>query len=136
MGHDGAMFLAKSLSEMKILCKLNLSDDEIGDSGISEIVKQAKNYCSLEFLDISGNNIGKSPASAELAETLNLFLSSTRNLEVLKMNWNSMRANVADKVIEGLVYCYGIREVHFNNNLLGVSYDDKQPPVNRFAELL
>ena len=136
LGHEGAKFLGHALQEMKILSKLNLADDEIGDQGINDIVNNCKNYCSLEFLDISGNNLGKSPASAELGETLNNFLSSSRSLEVFKINWNSIRAAVADKVLDGLFSCFGIKEVHFNNNLLGVSYDDKQPPVNRIAELL
>jgi hypothetical protein len=52
------------------------------------------------------------------------------------MNWNSLRANVGDKIIDGLCFAYSLREIHLNNNLLGVSYDDKQPPINRFAELL
>ena len=52
------------------------------------------------------------------------------------MNWNSLRANAGDKIIDGLSFAYSLREIHLNNNLLGVSYDDKQPPVNRFAELL
>jgi hypothetical protein len=52
------------------------------------------------------------------------------------MNWNSFRGVVAEKIVDGLNYCYGLRELHVNNNLLGVSYDDKQPPINRLSELL
>ena len=121
---------------MKILSKLSLSDDDIGDLGISEILNSARSYCSLEVLDLSGNNLGKSSASAEMAENMNLYLSNNRSLEVLKLNWNSLRGVAAEKILEGLSECYGIREVYINNNLIGVSYDDKQPPVNRIAELL
>lgn len=70
MGFEGAKFLAQSLPEMKILQKIVLSDDEIGDLGINEIINACKNYCSIEYLDISGNNIGKTPAANELAENL------------------------------------------------------------------
>ena len=136
MGLEGAKFLAASLQDMKILSKLTLSDNDIGDHGMAEILNAARNYCSLEVLDISGNNLGKSAASNELGESLYLYLSNNRSLEVIKMNWNSLRGAVGDKIMEGLVECTGIREVYMNNNLLGVSYDDKQPPVNRLAEML
>jgi Ran GTPase-activating protein (RanGAP) involved in mRNA processing and transport len=136
LGFDGAKYLAGTLQEMKILSKLSLPDDEIGDLGINEIINACRNYCSLDQLDISGNNIGKSPGAMELAENLNLYLTNNRTLEILKLNWNSLRAVPAERIVEGLIYCYGLRELHFNNNLIGVSYDDKQPPVNRMSELL
>ena len=136
MGLEGAKFLANSLAEMKILSKLSLNDNDIGDHGVADILNSARNYCSLEVLDVSGNNLGKSSASGELAESLYLFLSNNRSLEVLRMNWNSLRGHTADKIMEGLVECTGIREVFMNNNLLGVTYEEKQPPVNRLAEML
>lgn len=136
MGLEGAKYLATSLAEMKILSKLCLNDNDIGDHGVADILSSARNYCSLEVLDISGNNLGKSSASGELAESLYLFLSNNRSLEVLRMNWNSLRGNVGDRIMEGLVECTGIREVYMNNNLLGVTYEEKQPPVNRLAEML
>ena len=136
MGLEGAKYLATSLAEMKILSKLILNDNDIGDHGVAEILNSARNYCSIEILDLSGNNLGKSPASGELAESMYQFLSNNRTMEVLKVNWNSLRGNVADKIMEGLLECTGIREVHLNNNLLGVTYEDKQPPVNRLAEIL
>lgn len=136
MGLDGAKYLAASLAEMKILSKLTLNDNDIGDHGVAEILNAARNFCSLEVLDVSGNNLGKSSASGELAESFYLFLSNNRSLEVLKMNWNSLRGMTADKIMEGLVECTGIREVYMNNNLLGVTYEEKQPPVNRLAEML
>jgi Ran GTPase-activating protein (RanGAP) involved in mRNA processing and transport len=136
MGMEGAKYLATSLAEMKILSKLILNDNDIGDHGVAEILNSARNYCSVEILDVSGNNLGKSSACGELAESMYLFLSNNRTMEVLKMNWNSLRGIVADKIMEGLLECTGIREVYLNNNLLGVTYEDKQPPVNRLAEIL
>jgi len=125
MGLEGAKFLAHSLPEMKILSKLSLADNDIGDTGINEIINACRSYCSIEYLDISGNNLGKSPVGLEMGESLNQFLTNNRTLEVLKMNWNSLRAVVADKVIEGLIYALSLREVHMNNNLIGVTYDEK-----------
>ena len=90
----------------------------------------------LELLDISGNNIGKTSYANEVAETLNHFLSNNRNLEIFKINWNNIRGAVAEKIIEGLLYCYGIKQVHMNNNLLGMSYEDKQAPICKIAEVL
>lgn len=125
MGHDGAKFLAQSLPEMKILSKLIISDNEVGDHGVNDIIVACKTYCSIDYLDISGNNLGKTAASVELADNMHQFLSNNRTLEVLKMNWNSLRGVVAEKIIEGLLECYGLRELYMNNNLIGVSYDDK-----------
>lgn len=136
MGYEGAKFLAAALPEMKILGKLVLSENDIGDHGVAEIIAACKNYCSIEYLDISGNNLGKTSHSAEFSQSMHSYLQNNRTLEVLKLNWNSLRGAVADKIMDGLLECYGLRELHINNNLTGVSYDDKQPPVNRMAELL
>ena len=136
MGLDGAKYLAHSLQEMKILSKLNLADDDIGDLGVTEILMSARQFCSLEVLDLSGNNLGKSPASHEMGEQMKEYLANNRTLEVLKLNWNSLRGQVAEKIIEGMSECYGIREIYMNNNLVGQHVDDKQPPVNKMAEIL
>jgi hypothetical protein len=111
MGLEGAKHLAHSLQEMKILIKLVLSDDEIGDQGIAEVIGACRNYCTIEHLDLSGNNLGKSSSALEMAETLNDYLSSSRSLEVFKINWNSLRAIPAEKIIEGIIECSGLKEV-------------------------
>ena len=56
---------------MKSLSKLDISNNDIGDAGVNEIIKGIKNYSQLEYLDISGNNLGKSPVGIELAENMN-----------------------------------------------------------------
>lgn len=76
---------------MKSLTHLDLSENEIGDVGINEILNSCKDYGMIETLDISGNNIGKTSFSSECAETMNHFLSNNRNLEILKLNWNNLR---------------------------------------------
>lgn len=53
------------------------------------------------------------------------YLANNRTLEVLKLNWNSLRGQVAEKIIEGMSECYGIREIYMNNNLVGQHVDDK-----------
>ena len=151
LGIEGAKYLSGSLSEMKILSKLVLADDEIGDAGVSELIYNCRNYCSLEYLDISGNNLGKSSAALEFADNMNAYLTNNQYLEVLKMNWNSLRDEIAEKVIEGLIDALSIKEFHISNNLIGVSYNERQPPgkgpdsadkqkkappVNKMAELL
>lgn len=136
MGLEGAKYLSQSFVDMKILNKLVLSDNEIGDQGMTDILDACRNYCTLEYLDVSGNNLGKSSAALDMAESMNEYLSTSRSLEVLKINWNSLRAVPAERIIQGILECTGLKQVHFNNNLIGVSYDDKQPPVNKMAELL
>ena len=42
MGLDGAKFLAQSLPEMKILSKLIISDNEVGDHGVNDIIVACK----------------------------------------------------------------------------------------------
>ena len=110
---------------MKELSHLDLSENDIGDVGIKEIINSCREYGTLEYLDISGNNIGKSSYCTETADAINDFLVNNRTLETIKMNWNNIRGNMGEKIIEGLLLCYSIKEVHMNNNLLGVAYDDK-----------
>lgn len=136
MGIEGARHLAGALKFMKELTSLDLAENEIGDLGIKEIVNSCKDYSSLESLDLSGNNIGKSSFINENADALCDFLSNNRRLEVLKMNWNNIRGHMGEKIIEGLIFCRSVKQVHLNNNLLGVAYDDKQPPITRMAEFL
>lgn len=96
---------------MKILSHLDLAANEIGDIGITEIAKAAKEFGMLEYLDISGNNIGKTSYSTECAESLNIFLTQNRNLEHFKINWNNLRGIAGEKVIEGLTTCFNIKTV-------------------------
>jgi Leucine-rich repeat (LRR) protein len=59
---------------MKSLISLDLSENEIGDVGITEVVRSIKNYGSLEYLDISGNSIGKTTYSIELSDLMHSYL--------------------------------------------------------------
>lgn len=85
---------------------------------------------------MSGNNIGKSSFANETSEALFDYLAGNRDLEIIKMNWNNIRGHVGERIIDGLLQCSSVREVHVNNNLLGVAYDDKQPPICKLADLL
>lgn len=93
--------------------------------GINEILVSLKDDGNLEYLDISGNNIGKTSYSSECSESMCQFLSSNRGLEILKLNWNNLRGAMGEKIIEGLTHCPCLREIHLNNNLLGITYDNK-----------
>jgi Ran GTPase-activating protein (RanGAP) involved in mRNA processing and transport len=48
---------------MKVLTHLDMGFNEVGDQGIAEVVRALKEYSVLEYLDISGNFIGKSGSS-------------------------------------------------------------------------
>jgi hypothetical protein len=96
---------------MKSLTTLILSDAEIGDQGICEVINACRSFCTIESLDISGNNLGKTPAVNELAENLNIFLTNNRNIEILKMNWNSLRGGPGEKIVEGIRDCPSLREL-------------------------
>lgn len=123
LGFKGAKHLAEALKQMKLLSTLNLSENEIGDGGITEIVKSLNEYVILESLDISGNCIGKTSQSIECSEVIYDYLKQSRNLETLKMNWNNLRGQVGEKIIDGIGQCYTLKYVHLNNNLLGVAYE-------------
>ena len=102
---------------MKSLTTLVLSDAEVGDKGINEVINACRSFCTIEYLDISGNNLGKTPAVNELAESLNIYLTNNRNMEILKMNWNSLRGAPGEKIVEGIRDCPSLRELYINNNL-------------------
>jgi Ran GTPase-activating protein (RanGAP) involved in mRNA processing and transport len=124
------------MKHMKALTQLDVSENDIGDQGITEIVRALKDFCQLEKLDLSGNSIGKTSLSAEFAVVVHDYLYSNQYLDTLKMNWNNLRGAVGEKIIDGLVNCYKIKAVHLNNNLLGVAYEGKEPPVCKMADLL
>lgn len=52
------------------------------------------------------------------------------------MNWNSLRGAPGEKIVEAIRDCPSLRELYINNNLLGVSYEEKQPPINKLSEFL
>ena len=52
------------------------------------------------------------------------------------MNWNSLRGGPGEKIVEAIRDCPSLRELYINNNLLGVSYEEKQPPINKLSEFL
>ena len=87
---------------MKELTQLDLAENEIGDIGIKEIINSCRDYSSIEYLDISGNNIGKSSFINETSESLYQFLAHNRTLEILKVNWNNIRGHMGEKIIDGL----------------------------------
>jgi len=125
LGYEGAKHLAEALKQMKSLTHLDLSNNDIGDTGVLEILKSVKDYSALEYFDLSGNRIGKTSHGIECGEILNEYLHTNRVLEHLKMNWNNLRGIIGEKIIEGLVHCYSIKTVEFNNNLLGIAYEGK-----------
>lgn len=76
---------------MKSLTHLDLSENEIGDVGVNEIINACKDYGLIEYLDLSGNNIGKTSYSNEVAENLYQLIVGNNTLEILKINWNNIR---------------------------------------------
>jgi Ran GTPase-activating protein (RanGAP) involved in mRNA processing and transport len=79
----------------------------------------------LEYLDLSGNNIGKSTHTIECAESINAYLASNHHLEHLKLNWNNIRGVAGEKIIEGLTHSVSIKTVNMSNNLLGITYEGR-----------
>ena len=55
---------------MKTLTYLDLAENEIGDLGIIEIAKALKEFAIIEYLDISGNQIGKSSNALDVGDAI------------------------------------------------------------------
>jgi len=90
---------------MKVLSHLDIGFNEIGDVGISEIVRALKEHSSVEYLDVSGNCIGKSGSAMtqmDCADALVSLMTQNGNLEVFKADWNNLRGNIGEKVVEAL----------------------------------
>ena len=78
---------------MKALKILDLSYDYIGDDGIDELSKELGSApCPLEELDLTGNDIGKSPNKfAKLVPDMIQFLNHFGRLHTFKLGHNNMR---------------------------------------------
>lgn len=74
LGLDGGRHLAKNLNKMKKLQQLTLRQCNITDRGIIEIITALDELGTLDSLDLSGNQIGKSAHFGELANKMERFI--------------------------------------------------------------
>jgi hypothetical protein len=76
MGTEGAKFLAENIKDMKGLNSLDLSDNEIGDLGVTLILNALKSYKKgdIDDIDLSGNGIGKTALRNDCGEAFYNFL--------------------------------------------------------------
>jgi len=93
LGVEGSLCLAGNLKDMKMLISLDLSHNDIGDHGVTQIMTQLQNS-ALEELDLSGNSIGKSAKRNEAGEAIYTFLFENSHLEEFKANWNNLRGKL------------------------------------------
>ena len=121
---------------MKNLKYIDLSHNDIGDTGISFILKSLKAQASIQYLDLSGNGIGKTAQSSETLDVLSDFLYGNNMLETLKLNWNNLRGEKSEKIIDTLVSMNHLKEVELNNNLLGMASEGKVAPINKLSDVL
>ena len=67
IGNNVAHILAEAMSTLPYMQVLNISDNNLEDSGLTSILKSVSKHKDIKLLDISQNKFG-SNASAALAE--------------------------------------------------------------------
>eukprot|EP00871_Galdieria_phlegrea_P005105 jgi/Galph1/5596/GphlegSOOS_G4278.1 len=71
VGDEGVSFLGKSLRSQPLLTNLSLANNEIGASGVEALIESLKGGSKIETIDLSSNRIGDKGAFhiAQLLET-------------------------------------------------------------------
>lgn len=91
LGVEGGKHLARNIIKMKKLSVLTLRQCNITDRGIIEIITALDELNTLDSLDLSGNQIGKSPHFADLALKMEKFIQQS-HLESIYLDENNLRA--------------------------------------------
>ena len=84
---------------MKELSQLDLSENEIGDQGVTVLLNALNKHRLVEDLNLSGNSIGKSSSASDCGDAFKGYLTQNRHLEVLRLNWNNIRGQIGAKIV-------------------------------------
>ena len=113
---DGAKALASALTRCQNLKYLNLRDCSLGDEGTQSICEALiKAGCSLNVLDLSGNDITKSGAKF-VAQLIGHISGS---LELLFMEENEISSRGVVSIARSFTSCSSLREVKLGMNECG-----------------
>lgn len=115
IGNATALLLAEALDKIPYLQTLNLTDNNLDDTGLSAIITTASRHPTLEVLDIS-QNIMDDEASAALAE----FLGNPQcALRCLRMSACDIDDGECANFVEILMKNRTLQELDMSNNRIG-----------------
>lgn len=118
LGVEGGKHLARNLPKMKKLEELRLADCNITDRGIIEIILSLDELGTLDLLDLSGNQIGKSAHFADLANKMEKFIMGS-HLEKLHLDDNNLRAQHGEKILRAICSLEMLQVLSLKKNFLG-----------------
>lgn len=135
LGVEGGRHLAKNLNKMKKLEELRLAECNITDRGIIEIIQSLDELGTIDVLDLSGNQIGKSAHFGDLATKMEKFLQSS-HLEKLHLDNNNLRAAHGEKILKAVCGLTNLSVLSLKQNFLGQALGNAQAPIVVLANLL
>jgi Ran GTPase-activating protein (RanGAP) involved in mRNA processing and transport len=95
-------------SQHALLTRLVLAGNPIRDAGAEVLFRLVgTGECPLELLDVSGCSIGDRSAAA-----LQALLEGARQLQVMRLGWNSLGLRTARTLAEGLKLCSTLEQLH------------------------
>jgi Ran GTPase-activating protein (RanGAP) involved in mRNA processing and transport len=101
IGSEGGKHLAKSFIQMRKLQTLILSECNITDRGLIEIISALDELGTVENLDLSGNQLGKSAHFSELTLKFEKLLKID-NLERIVLDDNNLRSQNGEKMLKAI----------------------------------
>jgi Ran GTPase-activating protein (RanGAP) involved in mRNA processing and transport len=109
---------------MKRLQELRLSDCNMGDRGAILVLQGIDYLTDVVVLDLSGNQLGKSPSFNELTQTLVAFIHNHIEINSLMLDDNNLRGANGDKILKAVSGCYALSYLSLRNNFLGVAQNN------------
>jgi len=118
LGLDGAKKLASRLPKMKKLKSIILANCNMGDRGCIEVMTAVEDL-SIDYLDLSGNQIGKSAHFNEFTAKFVKYLEINHTIETVILDDNNLRGLNGEKMLRQLVECSGLKYLSLSKNFLG-----------------
>ena len=137
----GVKDIAEGLKQVDTLNKLNLSDNNITDKGANDIGRILSRNTNLHFLHLTNNKLkrdgieiiaerlvntntdsllniglGENSATTTAADAIARFLSYNRNLEIIDLAGNDLKADGIIKIMEKLQHIKSLRTLNLSNN--------------------
>ncbi len=116
VGDSGATAIAEALRHNQTLTTLNMSQNRVGDSGATAIAEAVCHNQTLTTLDMSENRVGYSGATA-IVEALR----HNQTLTTLDMSWNQVGDSGATAIAEALRHNHTLTTLDMSRNQVGDS---------------
>lgn len=136
IGVAGCQRLSDICSAMKCLKELKLNECKISDKGASVLLSQLADLPNLKILDLSGNLLGQSSFSTEMAKNFALFLQDNKEVFELYLDDNNLRGAIGEQILTAISHCHLMRVVSISKNFLGQTTKGLQPPIDVLSDML